>query len=48
MEYSWRYRGALMEVFQGNSDIAINDVTNTEITLDNHNAFNRLFVIDVS
>ena len=48
MEYSWRYRRTLMEVFQGNSDIAINDVTNTEITLDNHNAFNRLFVIDVS
>ena len=48
MEYSWRYRSTLMEVFHGNGDTAITDVTNMETTLDNHNAFNRLFVIDVS
>lgn len=48
MEYSWRYENTLMRVFLGYNDTAVNDVTNTEITLDNHNAFNRLFVIDVS
>ena len=48
MEYSWRYKRALMGVFHGNSDVALTDVTNMETTLDNHNAFNKLFVIDVS
>ena len=48
MEYSWRYKRALMGVFYGNSDVALTDVTNMETTLDNHNAFNKLFVIDVS
>ena len=48
MEYSWRYKRALMGVFYGNSDVALTDVTNIETTLDNHNAFNKLFVIDVS
>ena len=48
MEYSWRYRVTLMGVFCGNNDTTINNVTNIETTLDNHNAFNRLFVIDVS
>lgn len=48
MEYSWRYKSALMGVFHGNSDVASTDVTNMETTLDNHNAFNKLFVIDVS
>ena len=48
MEYSWRYRATLMGVFCGNNDTTINNVTNIETTLDNHNAFNRLFVIDVS
>ena len=48
MEYSWRYRSTLMGVFHGNTDTVIDNVTNGETTLDNHNAFNRLFVIDVS
>ena len=48
MEYSWRYRSTLMEVFNGNTDIVIRSVVNDETTLNNHNAFNRLFVIDVS
>ena len=48
MEYSWRYRRTLIGVFHGNDDTTTNDVTNKETTLDNHNAFNRLFVIDVS
>ena len=48
MEYSWGYKRALMIVFNGNTDREINKVTNIETTLDNHNAFNRLFVIDVS
>ena len=43
MEYSWRYENTLMRVFLGYDDTAVNDVTNTETTLDNHNAFNRLF-----
>ena len=37
-----------MEVFNGNTDIVIRSVVNDETTLNNHNAFNRLFVIDVS
>ena len=48
MEYSWRYKVTLMGVFNGNTDTVIRNVTNNETTLDNHNAFNRLFVIDVS
>lgn len=48
MEYSWRYKVTLMGVFIGNTDTVIRNVTNNETTLDNHNAFNRLFVIDVS
>ena len=48
MEYSWRYKVTLKGVFNGNTDTVIRNVTNNETTLDNHNAFNRLFVIDVS
>lgn len=48
MEYSWRYENALMGVFLRYDNTAVNDVINTETTLDNHNVFNRLFVIDVS
>lgn len=48
MEYSWRYENALMGVFLRYNNTAVNDVINTETTLDNHNVFNRLFVIDVS
>ena len=48
MEYSWRYRNALMRVFCGNNNTEVDDVTNKETTLDNHNVFNRLFVLDVS
>ena len=48
MEYNWRYRITLMGVFNGNTDTVIHNVTNIETTLDNHNAFNRLFIIDVS
>ena len=48
MEYSWRYRNALIRVFCGNNNTEVDDVTNKETTLDNHNVFNRLFVIDVS
>lgn len=48
MEYSQRYENTLMRVFLEYGDTAVGDVTNTETTLDNHNAFNRLFVIDVS
>lgn len=48
MEYSWRYKNTLTEVFLRCDNTIVGDVTNTETTLDNHNAFNRLFVIDVS
>lgn len=48
MEYSWRYENTLMGVFLRYDDTGVNNVTNPETTLDNHNAFNRLFVIDVS
>ena len=48
MEYNWRYRSTLMGVFNGNTDTVTCSVVNDETTLNNHNAFNRLFVIDVS
>ena len=48
MEYSWRYRNTLMGVFREYDNTPIGNVVNTETTLDNHNVFNRLFVIDVS
>lgn len=48
MEYSCRYENALMRVFLWYGSTAVHDVTNMETTLDNHNAFNKLFVIDVS
>ena len=48
MEYNWRYRSTLMRVFNGNTDTVARSVVNGETTLNKHNAFNRLFVIDVS
>ena len=48
MEYSWRYKTTLMGVFNGNADTVARSVVNGETTLNKHNAFNRLFVIDVS
>ena len=49
MEYNWRYRTNLRNVFSSYDRTATaSDVTNTETTLDNHNVFNRLFVIDMS
>ena len=49
MEYNWRYRANLRNVFFSYDSIATaSDVTNIETTLDNHNVFNRLFVIDMS
>lgn len=48
MEYSWRYKNTLMRVFSECDDSAVSNVSNTETALDNHNVFNRLFVIDVS
>ena len=47
MEYSWRYASTLTRVFTSYDSTSVNDVTNMETTLDKHNAFNRLFVIDV-
>lgn len=48
MEYNWRYALSLARVFRGSNSTVADNVTNIETTLDNHNAFNRLFVIDVS
>ena len=48
MEYNWRYRSTLMRVFNGNTDTVTRSVVNGETTLNKHNAFNRLYVIDVS
>ena len=48
MEYSWRYTNTLTRVFFNCDNISVNDVTSIETTLDKHNAFNKLFVIDVS
>lgn len=48
MEYSWRYENTLRGVFRAYDDTSVNNVSNMETTLSNHNAFNRLFVIDVS
>lgn len=48
MEYSWRYTNTLTRVFFSCDNTSVSDVTNMETTLDKHNAFNKLFVIDVS
>ena len=48
MEYSWRYTNTLTRVFINCDSTSVGNVTNMETTLDKHNAFNRLFVIDVS
>lgn len=48
MEYSWRYTNTLTRVFISCDSTSVGDVTNMETTLDKHNVFNRLFVIDVS
>ncbi len=48
MRYSWRYINTLEEVFMRAENTAVGDVTNLETTLDRHNAFNRMFVIDIS
>ena len=48
MEYSWRYTDTLTRVFINCDSTSVSDVTHMETTLDKHNVFNRLFVIDVS
>ena len=48
MEYSWRYTNTLTRVFISCDSTLVSDVTHMETTLDKHNAFNRLFIIDVS
>ena len=48
MEYSWRYESILMRVFLEHGNTVVNNVANSETTLDNHNVFNKLFIIDVS
>ena len=48
MEYSWRYTNTLTRVFFNCDSTSVNDVTYMETTLDKHNVFNKLFVIDVS
>lgn len=48
MEYSWRYASTLEKVFSWIDDTSVGEVDNELITLGRHNAFNRLFVVDVS
>ena len=48
MEYSWRYTNTLTRVFLNCDSTSVSDVTYMETTLDKHNVFNKLFVIDVS
>ena len=48
MKYSWRYTYTLTRVFLNCDSTSVNDVTYMETTLDKHNVFNKLFVIDVS
>lgn len=48
MEYSWRYVNTLTRVFSHIDDTSVGEVANELITLGRHNAFNRLFVVDVS
>lgn len=48
MEYSWRYVNTLTRVFSRVDNPSVGEVAATLITLSRHNAFNRLFVIDVS
>lgn len=48
MEYSFRFANTLTRVFLNCDNTSVSDVLSSETTLDKHNAFNRLFVIDVS
>ena len=48
MEYSWRYANSLIRVFSWIDNTSVGEVDNGLITLGRHNAFNRLFVIDIS
>ena len=43
-----RFRDIMTRVFSERGDLAVYNVNHTDTTLDNHNVFNKLFVIDVS
>lgn len=48
MEFSWRYKCTLSDVFEAVDTSYPGDVYNIDCTLDSHNVFNKLFVVDTS
>lgn len=48
MELSWRYRNNLNSVFSLIGSSEVNNATDGDISLNAHNVFNRLFVVDIS
>lgn len=48
MEFSWRYTSSLNDIFSSYGNDSIGDVTRDVVSLDQHNAFNKMFVVDIS
>lgn len=48
MEFNWRYKNTLSNVFVTADTAFSGDVYNIDSTLSNHNVFNKLFVVDTS
>lgn len=48
MEFSGRYKLILSNVFTMNKQVNNDNVVEGDVTLDNHNAFNKMFVVDTS
>lgn len=48
MEFSWGYVNNLTRVFIAESNITVEDVNNSDVTLDRNNVFGKLFVVNIA
>ena len=48
MEFSWRYTDSLNRIFSSYEEANIDDTARNVVSLDQHNVFDRMFVVDVS
>lgn len=48
MEFSWRYASNLTRVFTEIGNSSINTSTHDIVSIDKHNAFDKMFVVDIS
>lgn len=48
MEFSWRYTDSLNRIFSSYGEANIDDTARDVVSLDQHNAFDRMFVVDIS